>query len=173
MSATLGGIRLLPLAEKLTTEFGRGFSKSNLEYMRRFFLAYQDRLPIAQSETGQTLTVLRNEAEIAQLETGQLVVPASNARPFRLSWTHYVFLLGVKNPDERSFYEIESADQNWNSNASCSSGRRRRAVSSGKERTSETTGRITGPVAPRAKTPKKRERQWSRKLYRTSCVPLR
>jgi len=102
------------LAEKLTAEFGRGFSKSNLEYMRRFFLAYQDRLPIAQSQIGQLLTVLRNEAEIAQSQTGQLVVPAANARPFRLSWTHYVFLLGIKNPDERSFYEIESADQNWN-----------------------------------------------------------
>jgi len=102
------------LAEKLTTEFGRGFSKSNLEYMRRFFLAYQERMPIAQSETGQSLTVLRNEAEIAQSQTGQLAAVTSKARPFRLSWTHYVFLLGIKNPDERSFYEIESADQNWN-----------------------------------------------------------
>ena len=34
-------------------------------------------------------------------------------RPFTLSWTHYVFLLRVKNPEERSFYEIEAADQNW------------------------------------------------------------
>ncbi|NLF72315.1 MAG: DUF1016 domain-containing protein [Candidatus Anammoximicrobium sp.] len=102
------------LAEKLKVEFGRGFSKSNLEYMRRFFLAYQDRLPIAQSETGQSLIVPRDEAEIAQLETGQLVASTSKVRAFRLSWTHYVFLLGVKNPDERSFYEIESADQNWN-----------------------------------------------------------
>jgi len=48
------------------------------------------------------------------LETGQLVASTSKVRAFRLSWTHYVFLLGVKNPDERSFYEIESADQNWN-----------------------------------------------------------
>lgn len=102
------------LAEKLTAEFGRGFSKSNLEYMRRFFLAYQERMPIAQSETGQSLTIVRNEAEIAQSQTGQLAAKTSQARPFRLSWTHYVFLLGIKNPDERSFYEIESADQNWN-----------------------------------------------------------
>ena len=34
-------------------------------------------------------------------------------RPFALSWSHYVFLLGVKNPDERSFYEIEATEQNW------------------------------------------------------------
>jgi predicted nuclease of restriction endonuclease-like (RecB) superfamily len=34
-------------------------------------------------------------------------------RPFTLSWTHYVFLLGVKDPNERSFYEIEATEQNW------------------------------------------------------------
>jgi hypothetical protein len=28
------------LANRLTGEFGQGFSKSNLEYMRRFYLAY-------------------------------------------------------------------------------------------------------------------------------------
>jgi len=33
--------------------------------------------------------------------------------PFFLSWSHYVFLLGIKNADERSFYEIEAASQNW------------------------------------------------------------
>ena len=30
---------LLDLAARLTGEFGNGFSRSNLEYMRRFFLA--------------------------------------------------------------------------------------------------------------------------------------
>jgi predicted nuclease of restriction endonuclease-like (RecB) superfamily len=34
-------------------------------------------------------------------------------RPFALSWSHYVFLLGAKNADERSFYEIEATNQNW------------------------------------------------------------
>ena len=34
-------------------------------------------------------------------------------RPFSLSWSHYVFLLGIKKADERSFYEIESTKQNW------------------------------------------------------------
>jgi predicted nuclease of restriction endonuclease-like (RecB) superfamily len=37
----------------------------------------------------------------------------STPRPFTLSWSHYVFLLSIKNPDERSFYEIESASQDW------------------------------------------------------------
>ena len=36
---------LRELAERLTAEFGRGFSRSNLEYMRKFFLTYRHRLP--------------------------------------------------------------------------------------------------------------------------------
>jgi hypothetical protein len=33
------------LAERLTAEFGRGFSRMNLAYMRKFYLLYRDRLP--------------------------------------------------------------------------------------------------------------------------------
>jgi hypothetical protein len=33
------------LAARLTLEFGNGFSKSNLEYMRRFYLAYPTKAP--------------------------------------------------------------------------------------------------------------------------------
>ncbi len=119
--AGYGQTVLKTLAEKLTTEFGRGFSKSNLEYMRRFFLVYQERVLIAQHDTGQSLApsmpaAAGDESRIAQFETGQLLAPTSNQHPFRLSWTHYVFLLGIKNTDERSFYEIEAAEQGWNLN---------------------------------------------------------
>jgi hypothetical protein len=41
-------------AARLTREFGSGFSKTNLEYMRRFYLAYPGRPPqIAQTAFGQ------------------------------------------------------------------------------------------------------------------------
>jgi len=33
--------------------------------------------------------------------------------PFTLSWTHYLVLLSVKDPAERSFYEIEAAREGW------------------------------------------------------------
>ena len=36
---------LIELSARLTSEFGRGFSRSNLEYMRKFYLIYRDRLP--------------------------------------------------------------------------------------------------------------------------------
>jgi hypothetical protein len=42
------------LSGELSLEFGKGFSKSNLEYMRRFFLEYRRRLPrITQTLSGQ------------------------------------------------------------------------------------------------------------------------
>jgi hypothetical protein len=126
------------LASRLTGEFGRGFSASNLAYMRSFYLFYQDRVSIFQSATGklgspkklQSMTgksaipqtdattekrqSLTDQFPIPQLLTGQLTPSAqTQPRPFTLSWTHYVFLLGIKNTDERSFYEIESTQQNW------------------------------------------------------------
>jgi predicted nuclease of restriction endonuclease-like (RecB) superfamily len=79
--------------------------------MRRIYLAYQDRREIAQFQTGQSVGAVHERA-IAQFETGQSHLTAP--RPFTLSWTHYVFLLGIANADERSFYEIEATQQGWN-----------------------------------------------------------
>jgi predicted nuclease of restriction endonuclease-like (RecB) superfamily len=36
-----------------------------------------------------------------------------SATPFTLSWSHYVVLLSIKDPDERSFYEIKAANSGW------------------------------------------------------------
>jgi predicted nuclease of restriction endonuclease-like (RecB) superfamily len=52
-------------------------------------------------------------AAIAQVQTGQLGQSAIQTVPFCLSWTHYVFLLGIDDKDERSFYEIEASQQAW------------------------------------------------------------
>ena len=32
---------------------------------------------------------------------------------FTVSWTHYVVLMRIENTDERRFYEIEAAKQQW------------------------------------------------------------
>ena len=32
---------------------------------------------------------------------------------FKLSWSHYLILMRIENPDERSFYEIEAVQNNW------------------------------------------------------------
>lgn len=34
--------------------------------------------------------------------------------PFTLPWSHYLILMRIKNPNERSFYELEATKNNWN-----------------------------------------------------------
>ena len=88
--AEYGKQLLKELAERLILEFGRGFSRSNLQSMRNFFLLYENR-----------------HHQICQKPSGKLPFP------FPLSWSHYVILIGIKDPHERSFYEIEAAQSGW------------------------------------------------------------
>ena len=64
------------LSARLTANYGKGFSTTNLKQMRDFYLTYQ---------IGQTVS-----------------------DQFVLSWSHYLFLMRIDNPDERKFYEIEA-----------------------------------------------------------------
>ena len=101
------------LAVRLTAEFGKGFSKANLEYMRRFYIEWRHRDPrIAQKPSGQLVKVeipQTASGKLASVESGQSKIKS----PFALSWSHYVLLLTVKDPDERSFYEIEATRSGW------------------------------------------------------------
>jgi len=38
---------------------------------------------------------------------------AQSTPPFQLSWSQYVFLVGIKDTDARRFYEIEAASSGW------------------------------------------------------------
>lgn len=101
------------LSKKLTGEFRAGFSQSNLEYMRRFFLDYRNLFPaISQTPSGKLA-----EGEKSQTVSGILAKPEKRygmaASPFKLSWSHYVLLMGIGSRAERQFYEIEAAEQNW------------------------------------------------------------
>ena len=95
------GKHIIPvLSSHLKAEFGRGFSRSNLEYMRKFYLTYQSRVP-----------------EISQTTSGKSQSPhieGNDVPPFLLSWSQYVFLISLDNENERNFYEIEAVENNWN-----------------------------------------------------------
>ena len=101
------------LSTRLSEALGRGFSKSNLAAMRAFYLQWAERVPIFQTASGklpaqeifQTLSEKSASAEIAQTPSGK--------SPFTLNWSHYVVLMTIKDPDERSFYEIESRQADW------------------------------------------------------------
>ena len=71
------------LSEKLIKEFGKGFSETNLEQMRKFFKVYG--IPQTLSEEFQ----------------------------FNLSWSHYLILMRIKDINARNFYEIEAFENNW------------------------------------------------------------
>ena len=65
---------------------------------------------IAQTPSGQ-LANFQQPAE--KLVPAQIRQQATGKSPFTISWTHYVVLLTIKDPDERSFYEIEATNAGW------------------------------------------------------------
>jgi hypothetical protein len=118
--AEYGKALLKELAAALSAEFGRGFSRSNLQTMRKFFLTYADRLPekcqmpsgkLAPPQKSQTVS-----GELAHAKSLPQILQMASAQfisPFKLSWSQYVFLISIDNPDERGFYEIEAASNGW------------------------------------------------------------
>jgi predicted nuclease of restriction endonuclease-like (RecB) superfamily len=117
------------LSIKLTQRYKRGFSVTNIGYFRQFYLVYADRVPVINHEvsrqTGEQaiphepsgeLPVHESRSSEGVLKDLTLAIEHSESlRGFspNLSWTHYRTLLRVDNLNERCFYEIESARQNW------------------------------------------------------------
>ena len=83
----------------LTNEFGRGFSKSNIEQMRKFYLIYSK----AQTVSGELGNDEKND--------GVLII--NGGKELNLSWSHYLFLMRLEDLEERNFYEIEAFKNNW------------------------------------------------------------
>ncbi|MDE6759520.1 MAG: PDDEXK nuclease domain-containing protein [Lachnospiraceae bacterium] len=101
LRAKYGSQVIKKLSERLQKKFGKGFSKTNLEYIRRFYLMYEDRI---------TQSVFQQFAiEKTQTLFGQL----KENKPFLLSWSHYLQLMRIENEDERNFYEIEASKSGW------------------------------------------------------------
>ena len=116
--AEYGKALLKGLAADLTAEFGNGFSKRNLLYMRQFYVTYRSR-QIAQTVSAQlplisqTLSGPLQKSDIvprASVSSGKM---QTSSAQFTLSWSHYVFLMGIKDGAERDFYEIETTSQGW------------------------------------------------------------
>ena len=89
------------VSANLTKTFGRGFSVDNLERMRKFFLLYSNfSKELRNSDVFQkSATLLRISGE----ESDVLFLP--------ISWSHYSFLMRIKNDIEKQFYEIRATFQ--------------------------------------------------------------
>ena len=102
------------LSQQLTNELGKGYSLRNLEQIRKFYLIYSNSatvLRICDIQKTQTLS--------AQLldNISQTLYAELNAQTlfsiFKLTWSHYSFLMRIDDEKERRFYEIESEKYNW------------------------------------------------------------
>lgn len=128
--AAYGEAVLDDLSQRLTAEFGRGFTTTNLKYMRSFYVAF----PIRHALRDESAAVVKMNAlhpepdragkrnaarsELAIHHPAREETPApaqrlsARLRP-ELSWTHYRLLLGVEDPQAREWYLREAADQHW------------------------------------------------------------
>lgn len=100
------------LAEDLTRRFGRGFGRANLSQMRNFYVAHDRILQTASGESSEPdspaiLQTVSGESEVVKKHLSTV------ARSLPLPWSHYVRLLGVKQPQARAFYEEEALRGGW------------------------------------------------------------
>ena len=98
----------------LTKKFGRGFSLSTLKNARQFYNAYA---PIVSKKAPESRLSEKSQTPFGFLESKDLAQKSqtmfAQSYPFVLSWSHYLILMRVTNEDERHFYEIEAAKQQW------------------------------------------------------------
>lgn len=124
--AEYGKATLKGLSVRLTKKFGKGFSVENLDRMRFFYKTYScsissTPLTILQTSSGKS-SKDRNSATLSRIspisqtlsaESSLIPQTPSEKLHFTLSWSHYLKLMRIENPDERRFYEIEATENNW------------------------------------------------------------
>ncbi|MFK7032658.1 PDDEXK nuclease domain-containing protein [Flavobacterium oreochromis] len=104
--AEYGKYLIQSLSEKLTNEFGKGFSVRNLEQMRKFYQTYTIPQSLTAEFENQNYETL---SRIFGVDTKTQTLSAE----FKLSWSHYILLSSIDDKLERNFYEIESVKYNW------------------------------------------------------------
>ncbi len=102
---------LIKLSAKLTLALAKGFSVDNLENMRKFYIVYKEDYFNYISKNQKSEPLARKLKNTSKSETLSRKLELS---PFKLSWSHYIFLSNIENSFDRKFYEIESTAENWN-----------------------------------------------------------
>ncbi|SFY03459.1 PDDEXK nuclease domain-containing protein [Azotobacter vinelandii] len=95
------------LSADLTAQFGRGFSRPNLQQMRSFFLTW----PIRQTVSSESSPAPSPGRSL--LPQGRPWRLDEVAQVFPLPWSAYVRLLMVKDDHARQFYEAEALRGGW------------------------------------------------------------
>ena len=107
---------LARLAEDLTTRFGRGFSRQNLQRFRQFYLsqpANAIRSTLSGKSTGRIRSTPSGISE-APTEKASPFALGDLARTFPLPWSHYVLLISRSRSSEAfNFYHGEALRGGW------------------------------------------------------------
>ena len=95
----------------------KGSSMTRLKLYRRFYHQWK---PIGPTLSDQLVSFASIDGMPAIQPTASVesIYPLENAvilleDRFSLGWSHYVTLLTIDNPEERRFYELEAADNDW------------------------------------------------------------
>lgn len=115
--AAYGKQVLKGLSNELTKEFKKGFSVENLDRMRMFYRTYSNSSSLTRLlqivNSSSVMTNSENKKKYALIGEFENQKTQTLISFFKLTWTHYVFLMRIDDENERSFYEIESAKNNW------------------------------------------------------------
>jgi predicted nuclease of restriction endonuclease-like (RecB) superfamily len=112
---------IVNLSHALTAEYGTGFSVPGLRFMRAFYLAYPELIPIGYAVHRDLATQADSTLNPIRYALRSELEHEADWKPGRLhpslSWTHYRALLKVDRRDARDFYEIEAIRNGWSSRA--------------------------------------------------------
>jgi predicted nuclease of restriction endonuclease-like (RecB) superfamily len=97
--AKYGDQLLEKLAKDLSLKYGKGFSRSNLFQIRKFYTTF----PNIQTVSGQLASTKKKDTQLENIQT----------LSEQLSWSHYVELLKIEDSLERQFYIKQCAREKW------------------------------------------------------------
>ena len=109
--AAYGKAVLANLSKRLTEKYGTGWSVPTLKKCRYFYTVYSPQIgatPQAQSKRVNSVDPINGI-----MKANERLTNLDNGKRFTLSWSHYLVLMRIENPDERNFYEIECLQQDW------------------------------------------------------------
>ncbi|MEW6713484.1 MAG: DUF1016 N-terminal domain-containing protein [Nitrospirota bacterium] len=90
------------LSGRLTAEFGRGFTQTNLRYMRLFYFSFEN-LNSLRSQSSSVIHHAVRDESLPRRKGHALRDELPIIRP-ELSWTHYRLLMSVEKESARQFY---------------------------------------------------------------------
>jgi hypothetical protein len=106
------------LSVRLGQQFGRGYSSTNLRYLRLFYQLYADREPKIRHKACDELEGQPKKHHKPCDVSSAMLIAVGGSRQLEgfsaaLSWSHYRTLTKVEHAGARAFYEIEAEQEGW------------------------------------------------------------